>query len=163
VCVYVCVCVCPVMRFHTVARIRWKLCGNLLRVTESCMGYLIFYVRACAYNWTDSWRHALDHRNLHGMLDFNVRACVCTLCAYMHARARMRAFAHCWTYTLQNWWKHSSIWATCFLHARLHVHTMHAPCACVQCTPLRVRIFLDRFSSKLVETFLGAQKLAWLT
>jgi hypothetical protein len=41
---------CPAMRFHTVARIRLKLCGNSLRVTESCMGYLILRagLHACA-------------------------------------------------------------------------------------------------------------------
>jgi hypothetical protein len=54
--------------------------SKLLRVTESCMGLLGFYVRACVY----------------------------TLCACVHTHARMCAFAHFWVYSFQIWWRHSS-------------------------------------------------------
>jgi hypothetical protein len=52
-CVCVCVCVCvfmyPLVRLHTVARIRLRLCVNLILVTKSSMV-------ACArsHSWTDS-------------------------------------------------------------------------------------------------------------
>jgi hypothetical protein len=90
--VCVCVCVCHVLRCHTVARIRLKLCGNNLRVTESCMGYLVFMCALpCAYYWTDSlqnwWRHYLGHRNVHGIIDFT-----CTLACASYAHVCVRTF-----------------------------------------------------------------------
>jgi hypothetical protein len=160
------------MCFHTVARIRLKLCEVSLRITESCTGYLLFtcerYARAstartCAYAhyWTDSlqywWRHSLGHINVHGKIDVYVCACVCTLCAWVHAHARMCAFAHFWTYSLNKWWKHPSACATYAFYVCTCVCTL---CARVYCTHVRAHTLLDGFSPKLMETFLGSQKLA---
>jgi hypothetical protein len=87
------------------------------------------------------------------------------LCAHlrvhvMRVGARMCAFAHFWTYSLQNWWKHPSPWATCILRTHLRMHTMHAPRACVHCTHVRAHTLLDGFSPKLMETYLGSQERA---
>jgi hypothetical protein len=111
----VCVFVCPAMRFHTVARIRLKLCGNSLRVTESCMGYFILSarLRACARrvraHHACARMHIIEHIRskvggdipLHGLHDFYMRTCVCTLCVHyartismpvLHACARSHIF-----------------------------------------------------------------------
>jgi hypothetical protein len=76
VCVYVCV---TAYSFNTVARSRFTLCEYILRVTKSCMDMVLHaHLRKYAHYGrahygTDSlkhWsRHALGHKNVHGILD----------------------------------------------------------------------------------------------
>jgi hypothetical protein len=111
------------------------------------------YIHARLHIWANSLQTSTGDRKLHGLLNFYVRACVCTLCACAYKHERMCAFSHFWMYSFQIWWRHSSAWATWFLHLRLH--TMHAILARLYCMHVRVHTFLDWFFPNLVEHSTG--------
>jgi hypothetical protein len=130
------VCVCHLMHFHTVAQIRLKLCVNILWITE-LHGLLDFYASTCMCELCEC-EHCTHARSIGwilskigGDIPWVTKTCMAyliSMCAHRCALCTpMRAFAHFWTYSLQNWRKHFSAGATCFL--RVHVHSM-----CAQCT-----------------------------
>jgi hypothetical protein len=121
--------ICALTHFRTDPLQTWC---NILRVTESCMGYFIFTCAlACA-----RYAHACTHMSacvrshifgcirskfggdipLHGLHDLYMRTCVCTLCAH-YART-------------------------------ISMHVLY-------CMHVRVHTFLDRFSQNLVEHSTG--------
>jgi hypothetical protein len=110
-------CVCTLCAWvHARARVCaythfWTYSLKEIVKTFLCMCYMLFTcaLYACVHcthvrahtlldGFSKKMRHSLGHRNLHGIIDFYVRNCVCTLCAWVHAHARMCAFAHLWTY-----------------------------------------------------------------
>jgi hypothetical protein len=98
-----------------------QILSKLLRVTESCMGYLICtcalacvrYAHACTHMRACVHSHILlcirskfgGDIPLHGLHDFYMRTCVCTLFGHYACTctAHMCTFTQFWTDSLQNW------------------------------------------------------------
>jgi hypothetical protein len=142
---------------HVCVRTFLEVFAHKFVKTSLCVCYMLFtcapacaqYARACTarmcaltHYWTDSlqnwWRHTWGHRNVHGIIDFYVRACVCT---HIHACVRSHIFGR----------------IRSIMYVRTCVCTL---CACVHCTHVRAHTLLDGFSPKLMETYLGSQKRA---
>jgi hypothetical protein len=118
---------CALTHFRTDSLQTWC---NILRVTESCIGYLILRARL----------------RVHAM---RMRA---HTCAHVFVRSFLDVF-------VLNWWKHSFdivyITCTCPLACAHYTRTMHALCACVYCTHVRVHTCLGGFFPKF------EQRVAW--
>jgi hypothetical protein len=84
----------------------------------------------CVYEFTPNLvEDSMGHRNVHGLLDFYLHACIC---ACVHAHARMCAFSHFWTDLLQTWWKHSMGHGMLRVRTVPHVHyAAYAACMCI--------------------------------
>jgi hypothetical protein len=100
--------ICALTHFKTDPLQTWC---NILRVTEHCMGYLIF---TCALAWA-RYAHAWTHMRacvrsyifgcirsifggdipLHGLHELYMRTCVCTLCAHYARTMLVRALHAC--------------------------------------------------------------------
>jgi hypothetical protein len=146
VCVSVCVCVYPAIRFHISQRIFSKFGGNLLRVMTRYAGYICVvctqcgrtrvrakraYMCAFAYFLTDyvqiCWEHTTTHHKRQGLRTFyfHVRAHACErACARARVIKRSLIYGRILFKFALNLMSHQVAWATHF-----HVHACERACA----------------------------------
>jgi hypothetical protein len=153
------------MCFHTVARIRLKLCGNSLRVTESCMGYFIcmcalgtgvHFTHACictllniyspklVETFLGSQKRARHNLFLSARLREHTMRVDARTCAHVCVRTFLDVFAKKIVTSLSVGYLLFMCALACALHRTI--------CACVHCMHVRAHTLLDGFSPKLMET-----------
>jgi hypothetical protein len=86
-------------------RIISQFVENILRITTSCMGYVMFMFTHRASVWSCVWWSV---RLSFGHILSKLLRVTTIFMDYVLSHALMSTFAHLWTDSLQMWWQHTT-------------------------------------------------------